>query len=92
MIWGCYFRNRFNRYLDDPDTIHSPIDDITEGSHNWRDVDELRLQIRNWFLMDQKTAKYISVSTKNDPYQEILFQCIEQFHAKDILYWDLIPL
>ena len=91
MRWRCYFRNRFNRYLNDPDTIHSPIDDITEGCHNWRKVEELRLQIRNWFIMDQKTAKYVSVSTKNDPIKKILFQCIEQFHAH-ILYWDLIPL
>jgi hypothetical protein len=92
MRWRCYFRNRFNRYLDDPDTIHSPIDDITEGCPNWRDVDELRSQKRNWFLMDQNTAQYVSVSTKNDPYQEEIIPTHRAIPRKDILYWDLIPL
>jgi hypothetical protein len=92
MRWRCYFRNRFNRYLDDPDTIHSPIDDITEGCPNWRDVDELRSQKRNWFLMDQNTAQYVSVSTKNAPYQEEVIPTHRAVLRKDILYWDLIPL
>jgi hypothetical protein len=92
MRWRCYFRNRFNRYLDDPDTIHSPIDDITEGCPNWRDVDELRSQKRNWFLMDQNTAQYVSVSNKNDPFQDEIIPTHRAIPRKDILYWDLIPL
>jgi hypothetical protein len=92
MRWRCYFRNRFNRYLDDPDTIHSPIDDITEGCPNWRDVDELRSQKRNWFLMDQNTAQYVSVSTKNDPFQEEVIPTHRAIPRNGILYWDLIPL
>jgi hypothetical protein len=92
MRWRCYFRNRFNRYLDDPDTIHSPIDDITEGCPNWRNVDELRSQKRNWFFIDQNTAQYVSVSTKNAPYQEEIIPTHRAVPRKDILYWDLIPL
>jgi hypothetical protein len=91
--WRCYFRHRFNRYLDDPDTIHSPIDDITKGCPNWREVfDELRAQKRHWFLMDQHTAQYVSVSNRNDPYQEELIPKHRAVSRKDILYLDLIPL
>jgi len=42
--------------------------------------------------MDQNTAQYVSVSTKNAPYQEELIPTHRAIPRKDILYWDLIPL
>jgi hypothetical protein len=42
--WRCYFRNRLNRYLDDPETIFSPIDDITQGCPSWQRLMSLEQQ------------------------------------------------
>jgi hypothetical protein len=42
--------------------------------------------------MDQNTAQYVSVSTKNDPFQEEVIPTHRAIPRKDILYWDLIPL
>ncbi len=53
----------FNRYLDDPDTIHSPIDDITEGCPNWRDVDELHIKKNLFQLIEQFHAKIFCIAT-----------------------------
>jgi hypothetical protein len=93
--WRCYFRNRFNRYLDDPETIHSPLDHKPEGCPNWREVDELRATKRSWFLMDQNTSQYIPISSGLsgiNPYQEHTISIHPDIPRKDILYWDLIPL
>jgi hypothetical protein len=90
--WRCYFRNRLNRFLDDPETIQSPIDDITEGCPNWREVDELRATKRNWFLMYQKISQYVTVHSAGEAYQEETIPVHPAIRRKHILYWDLIPL
>jgi hypothetical protein len=86
--WRCYFRNRLNRFLDDPDTIHSPIDDITHGCPLWRDVDELRATKRNWFLMYQKISQYVWIPSTGEAYQEAI-PAHSAIRRKHILYWTL---
>jgi hypothetical protein len=91
--WRCYFRNRLNRYLDDPENILSPIDDITQGCPQWREVDELRATKRNWFLMDREISQYVLLASPGgEAYQEDTIPAHPDIHRKDILYWDLIPL
>ena len=91
--WRCYFRNRLNRYLDDPENILSPIDDITQGCPQWREVDELRATKRNWFVMDREISQYVLLaSSDGEAYQEDKIPAHSDIRRKDILYWDLVPL
>ncbi len=90
--WRRYFRNRLNRYLDDPDTILSPIDDITQGCPQWREVDELRATKRNWFVMYREISQYVWLASPNEAYQEDAIPAHSDIRRKHILYWDLIPL
>jgi hypothetical protein len=90
--WRCYFRNRLNRYLDDPENILSPIDDITQGCPQWREIDEVRATKRNWFLMDREINQYVWLATPDGAYQEDVIPVHSDIHRRDILYWDLIPL
>ncbi len=88
----CYFRNRLNRYLDDPKTILSPIDDITQGCPLWREVDELRATKRNWFVMYREISQYVWLASPEEAYQEDAIPAHSDIRRKYILYWDLIPL
>jgi hypothetical protein len=90
--WRCYFRNRLNRYIDDPDNIPSPIDDMTDGCPQWRMVDELRATKRNWFVMHQKINQYVWLASPEGAYQEDVIPAHSARQRNDILYWDLIPL
>jgi hypothetical protein len=87
-----YFRNRLNRYLDDPETIFSPIDDITQGCPQWREVDELRATKRNWFVMYGEISQYVWLVSPDEAYQEDVIPAHSDIRRKHILYWDLIPL
>ena len=90
--WRCYFRNRLNRYLDDPENILSPIDDITQGCPQWREVDEVRATKRNWFVMYRGITQYVWLASTDGAYQEDVIPNHPGIHLKDILFWDLIPL
>jgi hypothetical protein len=90
--WRCYFRNRLNRFLDDPDTIPSPIDDVTQGCPQWREVDELPATKRNWFVMYREISQYVWLASQGEPYQEDIIPAHQAIRRKHILYWDLIPL
>jgi hypothetical protein len=91
--WRCYFRNRLNSYLDHPESILSPIDDITQGCPQWREVDELRATKRNWFVMDREISQYVLLaSSDGEAYQEDTIPAHSDIRRKDILYWDLVPL
>ena len=90
--WRCYFRNRLNRYLDDPENILSPIDDITQGCPQWREVDEVRATKRNWFVMYRGITQYVWLASTDGAYQEDVIPDHPGIRLKDILFWDLIPL
>jgi hypothetical protein len=90
--WRCYFRNRLNRYLDDPENILSPIDDITQGCPQWREVDEVRATKRNWFVMYRGITQYVWLASTDGAYQEDVIPDHRGIPLKDILFWDLIPL
>ena len=90
--WRCYFRNRLNRYLDDPENILSPIDDITQGCPQWREVDEVRATKRNWFVMYRGITQYVWLASTEGAYQEDVIPDHPGIRLKDILFWDLIPL
>ena len=88
--WKCYFINRYHRYLDrDNLDALSPIDDLPEGPPNWRDVDELRAEHRNWFIMDSMTSQYKKV---NCGFQDEVLPRDNDVNHEDIVFWEQIPL
>ena len=88
--WKCYFVNRYHRYMDrDNLDALSPIDDLPEGPPNWRDVDELRTQHRNWFIMDSVTSQYKQVPCG---FQDDVIPKDDDVELRDIVFWEQIPL
>jgi hypothetical protein len=88
--WKCYFVNRYHRYQDRENLDElSPLDDRPEGPPNWRDVDELRAQRRNWFIMNSVTSQYKKVTCG---FQDEFIPQDDYFDLKDIVFWEQIPL
>jgi hypothetical protein len=67
----------------------SPIDDLPEGPPNWRDIDELRAEQRNWFIMCSVTSQYTKVPCG---FQDGVIPRDNDVDLEDIVFWEQIPL
>jgi hypothetical protein len=88
--WRCYFLNRMHRYDDHCDLSElSIIDDHPEGPAEWRVVDELRAEKRNWFYMDSLTVQFFKIPCG---FQEEVIPVDPRSTIGDVAFWDQIPL
>ena len=88
--WRCYFLNRMHRYEDRCDLGDlSFIDDHPEGPAEWRVVDELRAEKRNWFYMDSLTIQFFKIPCG---FQEDIIPIDPRSTIGDVSFWDQIPL
>jgi hypothetical protein len=88
--WRCYFLNRMHRYEDRCDLGDlSFIDDHPEVPAEWRVVDELRAEKRNWFYMDSLTIQFFKIPCG---FQDDVIPVDPRSTIGDISFWDQIPL
>ena len=65
------------------------IDDHPEGPAEWRVVDELRAEKRNWFYMDSLTIQFFKIPCG---FQEDIIPIDPRSTIGDVSFWDQIPL
>ncbi len=62
---------------------------LTEGPAEWRVVDELRAEKRNWFYMDSLTVQFFKIPCG---FQEEVIPVDPRSTIGDVAFWDQIPI